>query len=441
MEGIESVEEYAVGSQKVLAVRSDYARLIGQDQTHCWHPFTQARAGRLPLPVVSAQGAELHLADGSRMIDAIASWWVNLHGHCHPYLIEKMGDQLNRLDQVIFADFTHEPGVLLAERLVALLPNRMQRIYYSDNGSTAVETALKVALQYWHNRGEPRRRVIALKGGYHGETFGAMALSDQRFSSDLFASHLFPVEFVPPTQEGLAKLQEIVASKEVAAFFFEPHLQGVGGMISHSLEVLSEMVSSCQKAGTLTVADEVLTGCGRTGPYFASSGLTTPPDIICLAKGLTSGTVPLGVTACSEAIFEAFTGEERSKALLHGHSYCGNPLACTAALASLDLLVSGQCDQQRQVIERSHRERASQWTGRVKRVEVVGTVLAVELASGSSSHYLHPMRDRLSDHFLDWGVLIRPFGNVLHLIPPYCITAEQLTCVYEAIEESFTLYE
>lgn len=420
-----------------------FARLMGRDQTYCWHPFTQVEGGRAPMPVVGAHGAELHLADGSRIIDAIASWWVNLHGHGHPYLIERMHEQIDRLDQVIFADFTHEPGVLLAERLIGLLPNRMQRIFYSDNGSTAIEVALKVALQYWHNRGEVRTRLVALSNGYHGETLAAKALSDRRLFSAPFSFHLFPVDLVDPTEEGLTELEEIVGSGEVAAFFFEPHLQGVGGMITHSLKVLEEMVSACRRAGTLTIADEVLTGCGRTGPYFASTGLAEPPDIICLAKGLTSGTVPLGVTACSEAIFDAFVDRNRSKALLYGHSYCGNPLACIAALASLDLLVSEECDQQRRRIEHSHREVAKRWCERreVTRIEVVGTVLAVELASRSGPNYFDQMRDRLIDHFLDRGVLIRPFGNILHVIPPYCITADQLDQVYEGMEESFNLYE
>lgn len=417
----------------------EFAKLVGQDQTYCWRPFTQMEGSPLPLPVVGAREAEIYLGDGRVVIDAISSWWVNLHGHGHPYLIEKMQEQIARLDQVVFADFTHEGAAQLAERLVHLLPATIHRIFYSDNGSTAVETALKMALQYWHNRGERRHRLVALSGGYHGETFGAMALSSRNLFSRPFASHLFEVTFVDPSEEGLVQLEGLLLREDVAAFFFEPSLQGVGGMATYPVAILDEMIHSCRSAGTLTVADEVLTGCGRTGPYFASSRLKNPPDMICLAKGLTSGTVPLGVTACSEEVYEGFLSSDRSKALLHGHSYCANPLACAAALASLDLLVSERCDAQRRRIEEAHRSVAVRWSQHeeVKRVEVIGTVLAVELREETT--YFHAMRDSLARHFLSRGVFIRPFGNVVHLIPPYCITAAQLNQVYAAVEESFAL--
>lgn len=426
------------------------AELVGRDQTYCWHPYTQHLTALQSLPVVGARGAELFLADGSSLIDGFSSWWVNLHGHGHPYLIERMTHQLNELSHVAFANLTHGPAVELAERLHRLLPGSPQRLFFSDNGTTAVETALKIALQYWYNSDArtKRRRIVAFHHGFCGESFGAMAVSDRGLFSRPFASHLFPVDFIDPPRAGreelsIARMSQLLESGEIACFIFEPTFQGVGGMLPHSAEALSELIRLCREAGVVTIADEVLTGCGRTGPYFASEKLSCYPDIYCLAKALTGGMVPLGVTACSEEIYERFLDADRSKALLHGHSYTGNPLACAAALASLDLLESEECDRQRSTIESHHRQFALKLKGdpRVRRVDLAGTILAIELAVDGKSSYFSKVCEGLSQFYLDRGLLLRPFGNVIHLIPPYCISGDQLGRLYEGVEESLLWME
>jgi len=381
----------------------------------------------MPLPVVGAKGAEIYLGDGSSLIDACSSWWVNLHGHGHPYLIEKVEQQLHQLAHVAFADLTHEPAATLAERLHDLLPGHPQRTFFSDNGSTAVESALKMALQ-----ATGKKRIVALRGGYHGETFGAMALSERTLFSRPFADHLFEVDFIDPpnSARSIEQMKQLLAGGDVAAFFFEPTFQGVGGMRSHSAELLSSLIDMCQREGVLTIADEILTGCGRTGPRFASERLSPHPDIICLAKALTGGFLPLGVTACREELFERFLDADRRRALLHGHSYTANPLACAAALASLDLLVTPECDRQRASIEAAHKQFAAEIAPHVQRAEVVGTILVVELEGDG---YFATGSNATTQPFVERGVLLRPFGNVIHVIPPYCISQDQLGKVYEAI--------
>lgn len=423
----------------------DTKSLTARDQHCCWHPYTQAMTAPSPLPVVHAQGTKLHLADGSIVLDAISSWWVNLHGHGHAYIAQRITEQLNRLDQVIFADLTHEPAVALAERLTQVLPGDLQRVFYTDNGSTAVEAALKIAIQYWHNKASNtrRRKVVTFRNGFHGETFGAMAVSSKGLFAEPFLPYLFEVETIDPPTPGkeeasLEQFKRLLATNEVACFIFEPHLQGVGGMVPHSTLVLSELIALAKEQDVITIADEILTGCGRTGPYFACEKLGVFPDIICLAKALTGGTVPFGVTVCAEWLFDGFLSTERQKALLHGHSYCGNPVGCVAALASLDLLMTPECDAQRTTIEEQHSAIAEKWVNdeRLRRVDIVGTVLAVEFATEDEG-YFSDIRDRLLQFYLNRGVLIRPFGNTVHVIPPYCTTAAQLKKIYAVLEESF----
>lgn len=422
----------------------DAARLIARDQMHCWHPYTQAATAPLPLPVVRASGAEIDLADGTVVIDATASWWVNLHGHGNQALLSAITEQIERLGHVMFADLTHEPAVMLAERLSQLLPGNPQRFFYSDNGSTAVETALKMAIQYWYNKGErQRRRVIALRHGYHGETLGAMAVSCRTLFRGPFEPYLFEVEWIDPPAIGdfdrsLDQLQALLERGDCAAFIFEPWVQAVGGMRSHDLVGLDQLLQLCRQYHVLTIADEVFTGCGRLGPYFACDRLTEKPDMICLAKALTGGIVPFGVTACSEWIYEAFLSEERGRAFLHGHSYCGNPVGCAAAVASLSLLQSHESTNRRGAIARSHRRFLDRWEGdsRLSRIEAIGTLLVVEYRTEGGGGYYNGIRDSLSQWFLDRNIVMRPFGNTIHVLPPYCISESQLDKIYTAIEES-----
>ncbi|MFS8562913.1 MAG: adenosylmethionine--8-amino-7-oxononanoate transaminase [Rhabdochlamydiaceae bacterium] len=302
------------------------------------------QTARPPIPIIRAQGVYLYAEDGSRYLDAISSWWVNLHGHAHPYIAQKIKSQAEVLEHVIFADFTHRPAVELASRLILLLPRAMSKVFYSDNGSTAVEVALKIALQYWHNQKIPKSKVICFKSSYHGDTFGAMSAAGRNEFNKPFWQKLFDVESIDPPLKGqeelsLSQLQSILDQGNTACFIFEPLVLGSGGMIIYPPNGLDRLIQCCKEHQVLTIADEVMTGFGRTGTLFACEQLQEKPDLICLSKGLTGGFLPLGVTACTEEIFSAFLGNQLTQAFLHGHSYTANPLACSSALASLDLLL------------------------------------------------------------------------------------------------------
>lgn len=416
--------------------------LSQRDRIALWHPFTQHLTARETIPIVRGEGSYLFAEDGRKYLDAISSWWVNLHGHAHPYIVEKIRGQAEKLEHVIFADFTHAPAIELAERLLQILPGAMSKIFYSDNGSTAVEVAIKMALQYWHNidGDTAKKKILCFNRGYHGDTFGAMSVSGKTAFNRPFWSHLFEVEFIDPPVEGVqersvAQLSAAIHSGSAACFIFEPRILGVGGMEIYPEEGLDALLKLCRENDVITIADEVMTGFGRTGPLFACDTLVEKPDIICLSKGLTGGFLPLGATACKDFIYEAFLSKEPAKAFLHGHSYTANPLGCSAALASLDLLLDLRCLRQRAAIAESHSSFCSQWRlhPKLRRCESLGTILVVEYASQEASSYFHSLRDTLYHFFLDQGILLRPFGNVLHVMPPYCIDREGLHKVYTQI--------
>lgn len=418
------------------------SRLSERDQTVIWHPFTQMQTAPLPIPIVRGEGALLFGEDGKTYIDAVSSWWVTIHGHSHPYIAERIYQQLQTLEHVIFAGFTHRPAVELAERLLQLLPKNQTKVFYSDNGSTAVEVALKMAFQYWHNTGKPRRKVLALEDAYHGDTFGAMAVSGRSAFTAPFVPFLFDVEYIAapvPGQEQttLDSLQALL-SDDVAALIVEPLVQGSGGMVMYEPEVLDHMISLARRHGALIIADEVMTGFGRTGKLFASYHLREQPDLISLSKGLTGGTMALGVTTCTQEIYDAFLSEDRHKTLFHGHSFTANPLACTAALASLDLLLTDETQASIQRIGQRHAafaEALKQKPG-VKNVRQRGTILAFDLgAEGQASSYFSNIRDVAYNFLLGEGVIMRPLGNVLYIFPPYCITDSQLDTVYVSVEK------
>lgn len=414
--------------------------LAERDQAVIWHPFTQMQTAPLPVPIVRGEGTLLFAEDGKSYIDAVSSWWVTIHGHSHPYIAERIYQQLQTLEHVIFAGFTHQPAVELAERLLPLLPSNQNKVFYSDNGSTAVEVALKMAFQYWYNTGQPRRKVIALEGAYHGDTFGAMAVSGRSAFSAPFAPFLFDVEYIPtpvPGQEQatLAQLRALL-SDDIAAFIVEPLVQGSGGMVMYEPEILDQLIALARSYGALIITDEVMTGFGRTGKLFATHYLREQPDLMSLSKGLTGGTMALGITTCTKEIYDAFLSEDRYKTLFHGHSFTANPLACTAALASLDLLLSDETQASIQRIVRRHGDFAEQLRQKVgvKNVRQRGTILAFDLdAGGSSRSYFSIIRDVAYQFLQKQGVLMRPLGNVLYIFPPYCITDEQLDTVYNAI--------
>lgn len=413
--------------------------LAERDQAVIWKPFTQMQTAPVPIPIVRGEGAVLYSADGRQYIDAIASWWVNLHGHAHPYIAERVAEQARLLEHVIFADFTHEPAVALAERLLTILPDNQARIFYSDNGSTAVEVALKMAFQYWHNLGKPRLKVVAFDNAYHGDTFGAMAVGGRSAFTAPFVPFLFDVLYLPvPTpgqEETVLTLAEQLFTDEIAAFIVEPLVQGSGGMVMYEPAVLEQLMQLAHRNDTLVIADEVMTGFGRTGRLFASQYLTTEqPDLMCLSKGLTGGTMALGVTSCTQAIYAAFLSTDKFKTLFHGHSFTANPLACTAALASFDLLMNADTQADIRRISGRHTAFARQLSAypTATKVRQRGTLLAFDLNVGETS-YFNSIRDQAYHFLLDRGILMRPLGNVLYLMPPYCTTDAQITYIYEQI--------
>lgn len=412
------------------------------DPNLIWRPFTQMQTAGPAIQIVKGRGACLYAADGREFLDAVSSWWVNLHGHAHPYIVEKIQAQASQLEHVMFSDFSHQPALELAARLHALLPGDMAKIFYSDNGSTAVEAALKMAIQYWHNQDSQtkKRKVICFKRSYHGDTFGAMAAAGRNEFHRPFWSYFFPVEMIDPPlagseQRSLDQLEKVLSEETSACFIFEPLVLGVGGMLIYPPEGLDALLKRCRHHNVLTIADEVMTGFGRTGKLFACENLKEKPDIICLSKGLTGGFLPLGVTACQQHVFDTFLSDGLQRAFLHGHSYTGNPIACTSALASLDLLEEPSCTLQREKIARCHEQFCQTWQSHPKlaRCESLGTILALEYQSTAASSYFEPIRDPLYRFFFDRGIVLRPFGNVLHVIPPYCISEPQLQRIYEEI--------
>lgn len=417
--------------------------LLERDRQYLWHPYTHVKTAPPPLPVVRGEGAWLITESGERYIDAVSSWWVNLHGHAHPYIAERVANQLRTLEHVLFAGFTHPPAVELAERLLQLLPDRQARVFYSDNGSTAVEIAVKMAIQYYHNRGIRRKKLVAFDRAFHGETFGAMSASGDLSFNNPFKEYLFDVLRLPAPVPGreaaaLEALDRLLDTESVYAFIFEPLVLGAGGMVMYRPEVLDRLIARCRAHDILCIADEVMTGFGRTGRLFACDYLQEQPDLICLSKGLTGGTLPLAVTTCTEQVYEAFLSDDKMKSFFHGHSFTANPVGCAAALASLDLLETPECLDNVERIAARHaafRTRIADHPT-VKEVRQRGTILAVEFSTGARSSYFNEIRDQLYAFFLERGVLLRPLGNLIYLLPPYCVTDEQLATVYSAIEEA-----
>jgi adenosylmethionine-8-amino-7-oxononanoate aminotransferase len=419
-------------------------RISELDSRFVWHPFTQHGTAEPPLPVASARGAWLELEDGRRIIDGISSWWVNLHGHAHPAIASAIAEQAARLEHVIFAGFTHEPGARLAETLVGALRERgarSTRIFYTDNGSTAVEAALKMALQFHDNRGERgRRRLLALRGSYHGDTWGSMSVSEPDGFHARFRDLLLPVDFVEPGD--LARAGDLLtgdSGKRFAAVIVEPMVQGASGMRFYPPGFLTGLARLAREAGVLLICDEIFTGFHRTGPCFAfEHAEAVSPDLVCLSKGITGGFLPLAAVAATEEIFEAFLSERADRAFLHGHSYTANPVACAAALASWELLQSPECQARIRRIEAVHRERTQQLAGRIPSARSLGTIGAVDSLGGTpgtSEEWGSGHSASLRQEAIRRGVLLRPLGKVLYTVPPYCVSDEELHRIWDVIEE------
>ncbi|HEX4878260.1 MAG TPA: adenosylmethionine--8-amino-7-oxononanoate transaminase [Limnobacter sp.] len=421
--------------------------LLATDQQYCWHPFTQMQTAQAPLPVVRGQGEFLYTSEGKRYFDAVSSWWVNIHGHAHPAIAQAIAIQAGLLEHVMFAGVTHPPAATLAKRLVQRAPTPMAKVFYSDNGSTAIEVALKMAFQYWQNKGglqAQRRKVIALQGGYHGDTFGAMAAGQSSGFYDPFKPWLFGVDFITTgtcactEEQSLAELDHLLENGEqYAAILLEPLLQGASGMRMIRPAHVAELCRRCQAAGLLVIFDEVFTAFGRTGTLYAAEQVAQHDghaDIIAISKGLTGGFMPMAATLTSQAVYEAFLSNRVDHALLHGHSYTANPLGCAAALANLDLFE--QADTWRNIARLS--DIHAQWMPTLATHPLLenprqcGTVMAFELKS-NQTQYGSSVSQWLRQAFLEQGIVVRPLGNTLYWVPPYCTSTDTLQHAYQTL--------
>lgn len=421
--------------------------LLSRDARYIWHPYTQMKTAPVPLPIVRGEGVLLYTETGRTLLDAISSWWVNIHGHSHPFIADRIAAQARELEHVIFSGFTHPPAVDLAEQLLEVLPGEMARIFYSDNGSTAVEIAVKMAIQYFYNQGKAQPGVVAFDRAFHGETFGAMSVSGELSLFDAFEPHLFQVDRIPAPlpgseAESLAALEAVLAKGESCALIFEPLIMGAGGMLMYEPEALDALIKCCHDHGVLAIADEVMTGFGRTGKLFACDYLLETPDLMCLAKGLTGGVLPLSVTACTAEIFNAFYSEDKKRTFFHGHSFTANPLGCAAGLASMELILGESCQERIAAISRQHAVFKETHTGHPALLDIrsKGTILALEFRTPGETSYFNNMRDNLYTFFLEKDIILRPLGNVVYLMPPYCITDEQLQYIYGALEEALEVF-
>lgn len=410
------------------------------DSENIWHPFTPLVGANAPILVSKAEGIYLHTEDGRKIIDAIASWWVNIHGHSNPEIAKAIYDQALNLEHVIFAGFTHEPAIRLSQNLLSILPKNQKRIFFSDNGSTAVEVALKMAIQYWHNRRKEKKKIIAIDGAYHGDTFGAMSVGERGLFTRPFDNFLFEVHHIPfpgdvSATESLRMFESLLHDGDVAAFIFEPLIQGAAGMRIYDKAFLNKFMALAKENDTLCIADEVFTGFGRTGEWFASHHLDHQPDIMAISKGITGGTMPLGVTSCSAEIVNAFETDEVSKTFFHGHSYTANPLACAAANKSFEILLRPECKERILSLSKIQQQFciAIQKHPRVSFAKSLGTILSIELRTEESTSYTNSLRKRIYDYFLAKEILLRPLGNVIYIVPPYIMLVEELERIHSEI--------
>ena len=420
--------------------------LSERDKLYNWHPYTQHKTAANFPAIVRGEGALLWDENGKEYIDAIASWWVNPYGHSNKIIADAIYEQLKTLEHVLFGGFTHDKAVLLAEKLMTILPNNQKKLFYSDNGSTAVEVALKCALQYNYNKGIKKTKIIAFEDAFHGDTFGAMASSGISFFTDAFKGSLLEVVRIPvPTkgneEKSLQALQNLVVTNEYAAFIFEPLVQGAAGMVMYSPDVLDELITICKENNVFTIADEVMTGFGKTGKTFASDYLVNKPDMMCLSKALTGGTIPMAITTFTQEIFDGFYEDDTNKALFHGHTFTANPTGCAAALASINLLQTNAMQNNIVRINESHLafEKKIKSHPKVKTTRVLGVIFALEIKTENQESYYGTMRNKLYNFFIENGVILRPVGNTVYILPPYIITNKQLQKVYITVEKALEI--
>jgi adenosylmethionine---8-amino-7-oxononanoate aminotransferase len=413
-----------------------------QRKSPVWHPFTQHALQPGMVKIAAASGAWLEAADGRRIFDGVSSWWVVTHGHGHPRIVDAIQRQAAKLDQVIFAGFTHEPAEEVARRLIEIAPPGLAHVFFSDSGSTSVEVALKMALGYFRHRGEPRSRIVALEHGYHGDTIGCMSVGARGVFNAPYEPLLFEVERIPfpaagAEQKTLDAFEAICRREAPAALILEPLILGAGGMHVYPAFVLGELKRICETHRALFIADEVMTGFGRTGTLFACEQAQVSPDIMCLAKGLTGGSIPLAVTLCTPEIFDAHYSPDRARMFYHSSSYTANPIACAAAAANLEIWASEPVRERIAALAAAQTVRVARFEGdaRFSNVRQIGTIAALDF-NVEQNGYLAAIGPRLYDFFLARGLLLRPLGNTVYVMPPYCATPAELDAVYGAIGDA-----
>lgn len=420
--------------------------LSEKDKLYNWHPYTQHQTTGLLPAIVKGEGVYLWDENGKKYLDAISSWWVNPFGHSNKQIADAIYQQLTTLEHVLFGGFTNKPAVLLSEKLLSILPNNQKKIFFSDNGSTAVEIALKASLQFFYNQQIKRTKIIALEDAFHGDTFGAMAASGISFFTEAFQGSLIEVVRIPVPIKGkeavaLNQLKKLAESGEFAAFIFEPLVQGAAGMVMYEAAILDEMIMVCKQNQVFTIADEVMTGFGKTGKNFAVDYLSQQADMICLSKALTGGTIPMAVTTFSQEIFDGFLSQDVNKALFHGHTFTGNPTGCAAALAAIDLLETNEMqDNIRRITEQNQVFlKRMKVHPRVETVRTLGIIFALTVKTAKSADYYGDFRNKLYAFFIEQGVILRPVGNTVYIVPPYITTDEQLEIIYQTIEKALEI--
>lgn len=420
--------------------------LTERDGQYLWHPYTQHKTSKPPIAIVKGEGALLWDDSNKEYIDAIASWWVNPFGHSNKFIADAIYKQLTTLEHVLFGGFTHEPAVILAEKLIEILPKNQKKIFFSDNGSTSVEVAIKVALQYFFNKGEKKTTIIAFENAFHGDTFAAMAASGISFYTQAFEGMFIDVVRIPVPIKGQEEasfqaLAKAIKNNNCAGFIFEPLVQGAAGMVMYEPEALDELIKICQENGVLTIADEVMTGFGKTGKTFACDYLQNQPDMMCLSKALTGGTIPMAITTFTQDLFDAFYSDDINKALFHGHTFTANPTGCAAALASLELLQTDEMQTNIARVNQCHLafQKRIENHPKVTATRVLGVIFALEIKTENQASYYGTLRNKLYDFFIENGIILRPVGNIVYILPPYIITYTQLQKIYDVVENALDI--